>query len=190
MLADSKAMLRKRIISERAALSDSEKHEISHGIFEQLLLDNEFLSCKVVFLYCANDDEISTDEVAEYCFSHGKYVCVPRCLAKGVMMAHSISTFDELAPGKYGIREPQPTCPVILPLQIDMVLAPCLCADRHGYRLGYGGGYYDRFLQDTHATVVGLCAAARLLPAIPAELHDQRCHKIVTEREVLVTYEK
>lgn len=190
MLADGKVTLRKRVLSERAALSDSEKYEISHSIFERLLQDNEFLSCKVIFLYCSTENEISTDEIAEYCFSHGKSVCVPRCLKKGVMMAHRISSFYELTLSKSGIREPKPTCPVISPLQIDMVLAPCLCADRQGYRLGYGGGYYDRFLQDTHAIVVGLCAAARLLSAIPAELHDQRCHKIVTEREVLVTYEK
>ena len=178
------------MLSERAALSDSEKQRISHGIFEQLLRDNEFLSCKVIFLYCSTNDEISTDEIAEYCFSHGKVVCVPRCVAKGEMTAHSISSFCELVPGKYGIREPASICPAISPSKIDMVLAPCLCADRHGYRLGYGGGYYDRFLQGTQATVVCLCAAARLLPVIPTEPHDQRCHRIVTEREVLVIYEK
>lgn len=190
MLDNAKRALRQRMLQERAALSNLERERISEGIYRNLLSDKGLANSKVIFLYCSTKDEIDTDKIAEYCLLSGKTVCAPRCIGHGVMSAHEIKSLSGLVPGKYGIREPKPDSRVVSPDQIDLVLAPCLCADRRGYRLGYGCGYYDRFLEKTSATIVALCASSRLMPLIPAEGHDCRCHKIVTDTEVVVTYEK
>lgn len=178
------------MLRARAALPDAARQEIAQGIYAQLLTEPAFLNSRVIFIYCSTAEEISTDALIAYCLTAGKTVCVPRCVAKGEMVAHTIGALSELEAGSYGIREPGSCCPQISPREIDVVLAPCLCADRHGYRLGYGGGYYDRFLAQTSARVIALCAHARLFPDIPRQAHDRRCHKIVTEREVVSIDEK
>lgn len=99
------------------------------------------------------------------------------------MTAREISTLAQLQPGKFGIREPASSSPVVLPSEIDLCIVPCLCADPDGYRLGYGGGYYDRFLAQSTAYRIALCAADRLLQTpLPREATDIPCDYILTER--------
>lgn len=107
------------------------------------------------------------------------------------MTAYAISDLYQLQPGAYGIPEPPADLPIIPPEQIDLCLAPCLAADRNGFRLGYGGGYYDRFFARMSGVRAALCAADRLLEEpLPQEPTDLPCHLIFTETEVLVPREK
>ena len=78
----------------------------------------------------------------------------------------------------------------VAPENIDLILAPALSCDRNGYRLGYGGGYYDRFLARTRAVAAALCAESRLTDELPREPFDLPCNYIITERQVLHTNEK
>ena len=85
----------------------------------------------------------------------------------------------------FGIREPDPGCPLVEREEIDLILVPAVCYDRQGYRLGFGGGYYDRWLTDSTAFRVGMCRTAVLQDHVPVEAHDTRVDVLLTERESL-----
>lgn len=100
------------------------------------------------------------------------------------MAARQISSVADLTEQTYGIPEPGAHCPEIPPEQIDLCIVPALACDRLGYRLGYGGGFYDRFLCQTHAETAALCASSRFLDRLPADRFDIPCRTIITENEV------
>ena len=112
---------------------------------------------------------------------------VPRTEVVAVDLTTSL---DELKSGAYGIPEPSSGAPEIPPDGISLVIVPALSCDRNGYRLGYGGGYYDRFLARTRAVAAALCAESRLTDELPREPFDLPCNYIITERQVLHTNEK
>lgn len=188
MCTDKKA-LRRRYLAERAALDRDCKREIDSGIAERVLHSAWYRDAACVFCYVSTAEEIDTRAVLEDAFRSGKTVCVPLCGRGGRMSARRIRSLDELTAGHYGIPEPSDTAPEVAPEEIDLILAPALSCDRAGYRLGYGGGYYDRFLAQTDAVCAALCTASRLRDSLPHEAFDRRCHYIITERGVLHTDE-
>ena len=82
---------------------------------------------------------------------------------------------------RYGMLEPGEDCPVVPREEIDLILVPGLCFDRLGYRLGQGGGYYDRYLAGYRGTTVGLCRREVLQEHVPREAHDSRVELLVTD---------
>lgn len=178
------------MLAERAAQSAAEKSEIDRCITVQVLAHPSYLQASCVFCYVSTPQEIDTHELLCRTLADGKALCVPLCGARGVMTARRIRSLDELREGKYGIPEPDAAAEEIPPEQIGLIIIPALACDMQGYRLGYGGGYYDRFLSHANAVRMALCAEARLLPVLPREPFDERCDYIITERQVLHTDEK
>lgn len=185
-----KAQLRRRFLAQRAALAPAEKQHINREICARVLASDLFRNARCLFLYVSTQQEIDTRALLRAALETGKMVCVPLCGAAGQMTARRISSLDELRPGAYGIDEPDAGAPAFEPGQIDLVIAPALACDRQGYRLGYGGGYYDRFLAQTDAACAALCADARLVDRLPHAAFDRRCGWIFTERQVLRTHEE
>lgn len=184
MCAD-KSTLRKAMLSARAAQSQTERTHCAAQIVQQVLALPDYQKAKTIFCYCATPQEISMDALLSDALEQGKQVCVPRCERPGIMSARQIRALSELKQGKFDIREPDACAPVVPPAQIDLCIVPCLCADQDGYRLGYGGGYYDRFLAQTSAYTVLICAESRVLSSpLPREATDIPCDCIVTERQV------
>lgn len=179
-----KSALRKRFLEERRSLSAKERDKINDGIFRQVTALPAYARARTVFLYCSTPEEISTERLLSDALGRGKTVCVPLCVSRGVMEARAIKKVSELAPGRFGILEPPPDTPLVQPEKIDFCIVPCLSADVTGHRLGYGGGYYDRFLARTSAAAVVLCAERCFVQSLPAEPYDCSCHMIVTERQV------
>ncbi len=188
MCTDKKA-LRKRYLAERAALPPEEKRGIDRGITRNILQSDFYQQADCIFCYVSTAEEIDTRAILEAALRDGKTVCVPLCGKGGSMSARKITALADLKAGHYGILEPLDTAEEIVPEDIDLILAPALACDRMGYRLGYGGGYYDRFLGRTHAVCAALCASVRVRENLPHEAFDRRCHSIITEREVLHTDE-
>ena len=188
-MCTDKKTLRGRYLAERASLSAEEKQAIDRGIAQNILQSEFYQQADCIFCYVSTAEEIDTRTVLENALASGKTVCVPLCGKGGSMTARKITALSELQTGHYGILEPPDTAPEIAPENIDLILAPALSCDRKGYRLGYGGGYYDRFLSRTNAVCVALCASQRMSAALPHEAFDRCCHYIITEREVLRTDE-
>lgn len=191
MCAEEKQALRRQMRARRAALSLAERAAQADQIAQRVLANPAYRAAETIFCYCATQEEIDTRAILTDAFARGKRVCVPLCQTRGVMTAREISGLDALCPGAYGILEPAPDSPVVPPDKIDLCVIPCLCTDTDGYRLGYGGGYYDRFLAQTDAVRAVLCAEDRVLTQpLPREKTDLPCDLIFTERQVFVSGEK
>lgn len=185
-----KAALRTRFRRERAALPPADKRRIDEGIAARVLQSGLYRAASTIFLYVATAEEVDTARILLDALRLGKTVCVPRCEQAREMTARRIYSLDELCvSGAFGIPEPTPATPVIPPDAIDLILAPALACDRSGVRLGYGGGYYDRFLHRSGAVRAALCAESRLVDELPAEPHDERVQYIFTERQVWQAHE-
>ena len=156
-MCTDKKTLRGRYLAERASLSAEEKQAIDRGIAQNILQSEFYQQADCIFCYVSTAEEIDTRTVLENALASGRTVCVPLCGKGGSMTARKITALSELQAGHYGILEPSNTAPEIAPENIDLILAPALSCDRKGYRLGYGGGYYDRFLSRTNAVCAALC---------------------------------
>jgi 5-formyltetrahydrofolate cyclo-ligase len=146
----------------------------------------EYLAAGVVFCYVSARGEPDTRAIIEDMLARGKRVCVPLCLSMGVMQAREISSPGDLQPGKYDIPEPKPACEVVTGGEIGLNIVPCVCSDADGYRLGYGGGFYDRWLEDRGAPALVLCYESMVVPSVPRERHDQRADILVTDGRISV----
>jgi 5-formyltetrahydrofolate cyclo-ligase len=172
---------RRQMIEKRDAMSPSKRADCDHAILTALTGLPAYQAAAVVFAYVSVGSEPDTRALIGRSLADGKRVCVPFCLAKGVMEAREIRSFDDLQNGKYDIPEPKAGCPAVPPEQIDFIVAPCVCADRGGYRLGYGGGFYDRWLEKRGgASTTVLCYEALLVDAVPRETHDVCVDMVVT----------
>lgn len=180
-----KTALRNLILQQRVQESPEERSARAHTIAQTLFTLPVYQNASTVFCYCSTEFELQTDEILKAILAEGKTLCVPRCEGPGEMTARRIRTLEALRVGRFGIREPDSTAQVIRPDAIDLCIVPCLGADTEGYRLGYGGGYYDRFLAQAEMHKIVLCAARHLYTQpLPREKTDIPCHYILTERQV------
>ena len=179
-MCTDKKTLRGRYLAERASLSAVEKQAIDRAIAQNILQSEFYQQAECIFCYVSTAEEIDTRMVLENALASGRTVCVPLCGKGGSMTARKITALSELQTGHYGILEPSDTAPEIAPENIDLILAPALSCDRKGYRLGYGGGYYDRYLEQYPVPVkLGICFAFQLVDAIPAETFDQAADVVI-----------
>lgn len=179
-----KQILRKQILTARASEPKSIRNTRNIEIAHRLFALPQFQCAKTIFCYCSTSDEINTDQILQKVLEDKKILCVPRCEQPGIMSARRIQHLTDFVEGKYGIQEPNNNQPLVTAEEIDLCIIPCLCADQRGFRLGYGGGYYDRFLAHCSAYMITLCADCRLLDEIPHENTDIPSHCILTERQV------
>lgn len=180
--------LRKRILAARDRLSLEEIQSKSDAVVSRALLLPEIAEAAVIFTYLHFRSEVQTTNLVKKMFTDQKKVCVPVTLVEGSeLLAVRISDIEEqVAPGYCGIPEPLPGVvqnQTIDPVFIDIVILPGSVFDTRGGRLGYGGGYYDRFLVNKapQALRVGFAFDLQIVDAVPIEPHDQRMDYIVTE---------
>lgn len=162
------------------------REEKARTICTQLLALAPLQTSTAVMLYAAIGEEIDLRPVAEALLARGVTVAYPVVLARGKELeARAVNEFSELVPGAFGILEPAAGCPPVPAHTLDAVIVPGLAFDREGYRVGYGGGYYDRFLPrlGPGACAIGAVYSALLCQRLPREPHDVPVDWIVTEAE-------
>ena len=123
-----------------------------------------------VFCYISGKDECSTIPILCFCLKNGIPLAVPLCEEDGGMTARPITSLSQLKPGRFGILEPTSGSEILT--SPDAVIVPGLAFDREGYRLGRGGGYYDRWLAGRKCRTVGLCHTDRLFDRLPRDGWD------------------
>ena len=162
-----KAALRRELLARRDALPG--RAEKSRAIQSRVLALPEYQRARRVLLYLSKGSEVDTWPLLARALAQGKEVYAPRCLERpGEMAFYRVSSREDLQAGAFGLLEPIPgRCPPLERGQGDLCLVPGLAFDREGYRLGYGKGYYDRFLGSRPVEAVGVCFEGLLLPRMP-----------------------
>lgn len=180
-----KAFLRERSRAQRAGLTDRAAQSAAIAAALQTL--PEWQRARTVFSYIAVRDEVDVNSLLRELLAAGKkQLCAPRITGAGEMAAVPLARWDELQAGPHGLLQPPADREPVPPENIDLVLVPGLLFARNGARLGYGGGYYDRFLPSAQrACRVGLCYRELLVDRLPEENHEPRCTLVLTADTLL-----
>lgn len=180
-----KQMLRKEIKHAAAFLERDYCMMADQCILNHIIWFDEYENANTVFCFVGTDQEINTIPILEHILKSGKRLGIPKCVGKGVMVVYEISSLEELEMGSYGIREPRDGLTLIRPEEIDVALVPCLSCNPEGWRLGYGGGFYDRYLAQTNARRAVLCRNKLIRENIPVDHHDLRMDFVITEKGIV-----
>lgn len=184
-----KQELRAALREEREALAPGEAARLSAAVTARVLAWSRFRRAETVMLYADFRNEVRTGEIIEAALAAGKRVGLPRTHAadKTMTVVRVTGYPGDLERGTYGIPEPRPGLPVIGVREIDLVLAPGVGFDRDGYRLGFGGGYYDRFFQTLRRRTVkaGLAYDFQVRDTVYPDSHDRGVHYIVTPSDIM-----
>jgi 5-formyltetrahydrofolate cyclo-ligase len=186
---DGKSEIRKRLIGQRNAIPREEIKEKSRAIHKKVMELEAVRLSSILMAYLSFGSEVDLDGLIRWCWGEGKWVVVPVCRPENrELTACRIDGFDELETCHYGIRAPK--AGLLRPVEggkIDVILVPALAFDRRGYRVGYGGGYYDRFLPEApQAAKIGVAFACQIVEEIPADTYDVTVDRIVTEEGIII----
>ncbi len=178
---------RESVLKARDGLTKEEAAEKSQRITERLKREDVGEN---VMVFLAFGNECCLDDYIAYLLSSGRNVYVPYCLGKGIMKASRLLDMEnDLEEGYFGIRAPKEGCRrFVEPEVIDTVIVPGVSFDRRGNRLGFGGGYYDRYLPQTRPDCgkIAVCFEVQISDALDPDEHDFPMDRVVTEDHVYV----
>ena len=173
----TKADLRRKLLQNREAQPDKDRR-----ILANLLACKGFAEARIILTYVSTEREIDTRGLISHCLEVGKKVAVPRTGVHTIAF-YEITSLDELEQGRFGIAEPKGHCKSV---QISrenaraFCVVPALACSADGFRLGYGKGYYDRFLRTFSGTTAALCYSEKVME-LPVEPHDVAVNLVITE---------
>ncbi|CEI71629.1 MULTISPECIES: 5-formyltetrahydrofolate cyclo-ligase [Romboutsia] len=185
-----KKEFRKKVISDRNNQNYESLCKNSSIITQKILALDCIKKAKNIMLYLDFNNEVKTDELIVKLLSLGKTVSSPITIKeeKKLIPSQIIDLKDGVKIGAYGIREPKPECsPEVEVKDIDVVIVPAVAYDKDCYRLGYGGGFYDRFIERLRedAITVGIAFDLQIFDSVPKEDHDAQLDYIITESQIL-----
>lgn len=185
-----KGELRRDVLKSRTAMSPVQVLEKSVMILERLLELEEYRQASTLMAYLDFRNEVQTGALVTATMAQGKKVAVPVTDIPNHRLTPSLLVDfpGDLQPGAWGILEPKPGCLRPLdPLELDLVIVPGVAFDLQGNRLGYGGGFYDRFLPRTRpgAFYVALAFELQVRPEVYPGAHDVPMHCLVTEDRLI-----
>lgn len=184
-----KSLIRKEILEKRSKLGRILYKEYSKTIMDTLSDSIYYKSAKTIMIFVSFNYEVDTREFIKKAIADGKDVVVPITIPETKQLIPSLlKDYSELAPGFYNILTPKeefirPTSPDL----IDLIIVPGIAFDPEGYRVGYGGGYYDRFLSKIRSTVpkVSIAFHLQLIDKVPKDHFDIPVDYIFTEKEII-----
>ncbi len=191
-LTDRKNAIRTAMRARLAALTDTQRSDGSAAVCARLVKSAEFARATTLMLYMPMRSEIDVLSIALEAFRLGKSVCVPRVeTGRKAMHAIETSTFDDESMGSDELGVRSPVAGAQIPAEaIDLVIVPGVAFDTRGFRLGRGGGYYDRFLARLPRTTatVGVCFDFQFVDTVPTEPTDIAVQTIVSDRRRIETH--
>lgn len=185
-MKEEKAALRVKIWAKLAEMTPEEMEKSDEALFERFLSLPEVESAKTIFAFWGIPGrEPNTRILIEKLLEQGKIVGLPRMLPGRQMEVRRYVPDIPMVKAAFGIEEPSTDCPLIPKEDVDLVLTPAVAYDVRGFRMGFGGGYYDRWLEHFTGKTVGLCRDKVLQSSVPAEPHDAQVDAVVTDSRLI-----
>jgi len=186
-LGQEKRHLRRQFLAQRLALDPQVWRDRSGAICDRLMQLEILEQATTILAYVSHRQEPDPLPLMASPWGQTKIWGLPSCEGTRLIW-HQWGTGEPLVSGAFGIREPLPDAPLIDRDRVDAILVPLVAGDRAGYRLGYGGGFYDRLLADPNwrrPPAIGLAFDFALVDHLPRESWDQPLQGIVTETQAL-----
>ena len=178
-----KSELRKQVLQEMKALSQEQKQAIDQALTERLLQHPFYQEAKVIATYLSFPHEFQTQELIEQALKDGKKVLIPKTYPKG-RMDFVVYDPQQLVKTSFGLLEPQGDLEVVDASQIDLIHVPGLAFTTEGYRIGYGGGYYDRYLKHFSGNTLSTVYPCQIRDFIPED-HDIPVQEVLIDERNL-----
>ena len=173
---------------KRAEYDDERREILDDAVCRRIISLAGFRYAGALLTYSPIGKEINVHPIAEEARRRGKPVYYPKCGEKTFMDFRLVDSDERLLPGTFGVSEPGDDCPVFDPEDRGagtVCIVPALSFDRKGYRLGYGGGYYDRYLSRYRGTKIGVVYEEMLSDDLPRGRYDVCVDLIVTEKRII-----
>ena len=180
-LTEQKKQWRQRCAALRNEASNRQKRQDDAALCRAIAAHPSFANADLVLCFFAVRGEPDLSALAEEALARGIAVAYPRCVEK-TMFFHTVGGLNELVPDRFGIPAPSPDAPLARPSRKTLCLLPGLAAGRDGTRLGYGGGFYDRFLAEFEGVTLFPVYDRLLFDTLPADTLDRKADHIVTEK--------
>ncbi len=194
-IKEQKIAVRRDILSKRKTLDESEKNNMDSKICRALLSLATYRYCDTVLFYYPLGGEVDVIPAIQKAWEDKKKVYLPRCSKhdKGVMDFYLVTSFEQLEKGSFGVMEPLGKTEKYnknIKNSNAICIMPALSYDRKGYRLGYGRGYYDRYLQGFSGMKIGIAYSQFVSKDVPHGYFDVRADIIITEKGAVTVSEK
>lgn len=176
-----KKLLRQNMLALRSQLNADYVIKSDQAIVKQILNSSIYQDSNVIFCFMSMEGEVNTRPIIEDALSKGKTVCVPKVISKGRMEAFQTESLSDFNLSSFGIQEPKEGSKLIDPQLIELGIIPNIVVSKDGFRLGYGGGFYDRYLLRSNMYRLAVCRDQLVQDQIPVESHDQQLDAVATE---------
>ena len=173
----NKEILRDKYLKIRRNINLVDKAKYDQEIFEKIIKLKEYTNSKLILTYVSLKDEVDTLKLIEYSICNGKKVAVPKCIGSE-MKFYLINSISDLKKGCFGILEPINNNEA-KDLENSVCIIPGICFDKNENRIGYGGGYYDKFLNSYKGTKVGITYKKCICSKINIDKYDIRVDKVI-----------
>lgn len=179
----NKSSLRKRLINSRRGINPSRKAAMDLSIFDALISLKQYENATTILTYVSTDIEVDTLQLIDHALKEGKKVATPKCdYDSTTINFYQISSRDELYPAKFSLLEPLANEErLVTSMHESICIVPGLAFDRKGYRLGYGKGFYDRFLSEYDGKSIGICYSDYICDRLAIDKYDIPVSLIVTD---------
>ncbi len=179
-----KQRLRQQLLAMRANLSDSERTQFSLRIHDQVMQLSAWKQARRIGCYLALPGEVDSDALIISAQAQGKIVAAPVVTRENKHMTfYTFNGLEDLTKGPFNLRQPRSEHPLTAD-NLDLLLVPALAFDVHGHRLGFGQGYYDRYLSRYTGLRLGLAFSWQVVDHLPITAYDQPMNMVITEKDV------
>jgi len=178
-----KKEIRSIMIEKLKKISIEERETKSKIISEKLILTNVWKKASIIATTMSMEHEVNSFYLIQAAWNEGKTIVVPKCIHKTKEMKfYKITSFSDLEKGYFGILEPLiDRCEKIVKDDIDLIIVPGVAYTKEGNRIGYGGGYFDRYLEDYQKDILSLAFQCQMTDKLPYEQHDIHIPLIITD---------